>query len=310
MTASKSTDNHYLKKHLGGEPPIYPYRAINLSYNRKNSYAENSYLASPYLIQKKFSKGPILPSTIVHLPSFTFAEDEFNQLYTSYSFLETCKMFELYRDLNGNFIILADRLDKPIVEVQKWYYDIFNGIKRLRRQPVTYPAFDYDRELRRRAAIEKLMQEGNTEELKLAMSYYSFQEKCFIPSGFKKLPETEVSVLIPQGLPGSHYLGRGMNGIRDQKDREIKHELMKKQGVHLVTSLLPQPKQNTVQKAHDIILEFVKDGKNSALSKSLYPSNLSKFGGMSFPSTPLLSKYLKVRMLAMKVAESRKKKSK
>ena len=299
------------KRHLGGEPPIYPAYSIDKEYILKNKYEERRYLAGPTLILQKYGSKGITPLDIVELPPFTFDQDEFNQLYSSYSFEDSCKLFDLYLALNGNFIILADRLEKSVIDVQQWYYEIYNGILRQRRQPIPHPVFDLEKEIKRRAAIEQLMKENNEDEEKLAVSYYTFKDKLFLPSGFKKLPETEISESLPQGLPGSHkYVSRGAihNLNRENRDKENKHELLRKQGVHVVTLLLPVPKQATVQKAHDLMLELLAKKGKTKLESLLYPPNLSKAGGLGMPTMPLLSKYLKVRMLALKLAEMRRKK--
>eukprot|EP00835_Amoeboradix_gromovi_P006723 NODE_859_length_3643_cov_0.232223.p1 type:complete len:317 gc:universal NODE_859_length_3643_cov_0.232223:1783-833(-) len=305
--------NDVQRKHLGGEPPIYPFYPIDKSYELKNRYTENRYLASPSLALMKYSSQSIPPLEIVHLPFFEFDSEEFRQLYSSYSFEDSCKLFELYQLYNGNFIILADRLGKSVVDVQQWYFEIHNGILRQRRQPIPHPIFDLEKEIKRRAHIEYLMKESDhEEEQNLSISYYSLKDKYFLPNGFKKLPETEVSEMLPQGLPGSHkYVNRGssLNNSKELKERENKHELIRKQGIHLVTSLIPIPKQNILQKAHDVMIEILtqKGQRKSKLAESLYPPNLAKSGGLGMPTMPLLSKYLKVRLLAIKLADHRRK---
>ena len=299
------------RKHLGGEPPIYPVYPLDLSYKMKNTFKEERYLASPNLILQKYASGPIAPLEKVELPHFSFDQEEFNQLYSSHTFKDSCRLFEMYNSLNGNFIILSDRMDKSVVDVQQWFFEVYNGILRLRRQPISHPVFDIDREILRRESIEQLMKQDNTEEETLAVSYYTFKDKKFIQNGFKKLPETDESEQIQQGLPGSHkFSNRGatVNYSREPKERENKHELIRKQGVHVITSLLPIPKLTVLQKAHDVMLEILGSKGSSKLVDSLYPPNLSKSGGIAMPSLPLLSKYLKVRLLAIKLAEYRRKK--
>ncbi len=303
-------NNPILRKHLGGEPPIYPIYPIDKEYALQNSYKLQTYLAAPTLMLQKYASEPIAPTEIVNLPLFTFEQDEFNQLYSSYAYEESKRMFELFDALNGNFVILADRLDKSIVDIQQWYFEIYHGIMRLRRQPVAYPPFDLETELKRRANFEFLMNQDNTEEELLAISYYTFKDKPFMPNGFKKLPETELSESIPQGLPGNHkYISRSNAppAIKEVKDKENKHELIRKQGVHLVTTLLPIPKIQTLQKSHDIILELLEKKGLGLVAKALYSPNLAKAGGLAMPTQPLLSKYLKVRLLAIKLADHRRK---